>query len=350
MRRAWQDSCQNPLEGASAGPIKTQRSRGLWASNEGHALLAITDAHLDIAWSSLRNGRDFVAGHPDAAAGLPDLLAAGATLVCATLFCAKADREDETPQELAERQLAYYDALPGRSGGRVIWPADVMDVGTCVPGKNVCLVGLMEGCEPVSEVADMEEYYRRGIRVVALTWNKKNRWAGGCSHASGVTAEGAALLKEIDRLGMVHDISHLSRASVDDLLATVRGPVIASHVGSDIVFPHVRNLTDAHLRAVAQRGGVCCLVLYQKFLAAGRATMDDTKRHLMHMLELCGADGVGIGSDMDGGFGRDQLPAGIRSSADLPLIAEALSSEGVSDSDIAKIMGGNMRRVLTAVL
>ena len=313
-------------------------------------MLAIADAHLDIAWSSLGNGRDFVAGHPDAAAGLPDLLAGGVTLACATVFTAKYDDEEETPQDLAERQLAYYDALPGRSGGRVIWPADVMDVGTCVPGQNVCLVGLMEGCEPVREVSDMAAYYRRGVRIAALTWNQKNRWAAGCSANGGVTLEGVELLKEMDRLGMVHDISHLSRTAVDDVLGTVRGPVIASHVGAEDAFSHVRNLTDDHLRAVAQRGGVCCLVLYQKFLAEGRATMDDVKRHLMHMLETCGADGVGVGSDMDGGFGRDQLPAGIRSSADLPLIAEALAQEGVSEGDIGKIMGGNLRRVLTAVL
>ena len=311
---------------------------------------AIADTHLDIAWSSLENGRDFVAGHPDAAAGLPDLLQGGVTLACATVFCAKYEPEEETPAELAERQLAYYDALPGRSGGKVIWPADVMDVGTCAPGRNLCLIGLIEGCEPIKSVTELEAYYRRGVRVVGLTWNDKNKWAAGCSHAGGLSAEGVDLVKEIDRLGMVHDVSHLSRRSLDDLLGTARGPVMASHVGADAVFAHVRNLTDEHLKAIAQRGGVACLVLFQKFLAAGRATMDDVKRHLMHMLEVCGPDGVGIGSDMDGGFGRDQLPGGIRSAADLPKIAAALADEGVPDGDIAKVCGGNARRVLTAVM
>lgn len=308
-----------------------------------------TDAHLDIAWSSLRNGRDFVAGHPDAAAGLPDLLAGGVTLACATVFCAKPD-EDETAAELAEQQLAYYDALPGRSGGKVVWPADVMDVGTCVPGERVCLIGLMEGCEPLSAAEEMEGFFRRGVRVAGLTWNRNNRWAGGCDGDTGLTSEGAALVQHMDRLGMVHDVSHLSRASVDDLLATARGPVIASHVGATAVYEHPRNLTDEHLKAVAQRGGVVSLVLYEKFLTGGKASLDDALRHLMHMLEVCGAGGVGIGSDMDGGFGRDQLPRGIRSSADLPRIAEALAAHGVPEPDIAKICGGNLRRVLTAVM
>ena len=92
------------------------------------------------------------------------------------------------------------------------------------------------------------------------------------------------------------------------------------------------------------------LVLYEKFLTGGKASLDDALRHLMHMLEVCGAGGVGIGSDMDGGFGRDQLPRGIRSSADLPRIAEALAAHGVPEPDIAKICGGNLRRVLTAVM
>jgi len=312
-------------------------------------MLAIADAHLDIAWSSLKHGRDFVSGHPDAALGLPDLLRGGVTLACATLFCALPE-EEETPQELAEQQLAYYDALPGRSAGKVIWPADVMDVGSAVPGERVCLIGLLEGCEPLREVAGMEAMYRRGVRVAALTWNRKNRWAAGCEAEGGLSSEGRALVEEMDRLGMVHDVSHLSRASVDDLLATARGPVIASHVGADTVLAHRRNLPDAQLKAIAQRGGVVALVLYEKFLAEGKATIDDVMRHLMHMLEVCGPDGVGLGSDMDGGFGRDQLPTGIRSAADYPKLAEAMAGEGLPEIEIAKICGANLRRVLTSVM
>ncbi len=272
------------------------------------------------------------------------------TLACATLFCAKHE-DEETPQELADQQLAYYEALPGRSGGRIIWPADVLDVSQTQPGKGLCLIGLIEGCEPLREVTDLEPYYRRGIRVVGLTWNHNNRWAGGCGGGnSGLTPEGVELVKEIDRLGMIHDVSHLSRTSVDDLLGAARGMVIASHVGAAAVYDHVRNLTDEHLKAVTQRGGVVSLVLYEKFLAAGRATIADATRHLMHMLEVCGPDGVGIGSDMDGGFGPDRLPNGIRSASDLPKLADALAAEGVPDTDIQKVCGGNLRRVLTAVM
>jgi membrane dipeptidase len=137
---------------------------------------------------------------------------------------------------------------------------------------------------------------------------------------------------------------------VDDLLAAARGPVMASHVGADAVHAHVRNLNDAHLRAVAQRGGVVALVLYEKFLTGGKATFDDAMRHLRHMIEVCGVNGVGIGSDFDGGFGRDQLPAGIRTAADLPKFAAALRKEGVADADVAKVCGGNLRRVLTTVM
>jgi len=312
-------------------------------------MTTFTDAHLDIAWSSLENGRDFVSGHPDAAAGLPDLLAGGVTLACATVFAADHD-EDATAEEVAERQLAYYDALPGRSDGRVIWPADVMDVGMCPAGEKLCLVGLMEGCEPVSAPERMEAYYRRGIRVAALTWNRNNKWAGGCNGKAGITPEGADLVKEMDRLGMVHDVSHLSRTSVDDLLGTAHGPVVASHVGCDAVHAHKRNLTDEHMRAIAKRGGVVGLVLYAKFLGDGRPGFGDAMKHLLHMLEVCGADAVGIGSDMDGGFGKDELPVGFHTAADLPRIAEALREEGLSEAEVDKVCGGNFRRVLTSVM
>ena len=138
--------------------------------------------------------------------------------------------------------------------------------------------------------------------------------------------------------------------SGDDLLGTARGPMIASHVGADAVYSHLRNLTDDHLRAIAQRGGVVGLVLYTKFLGDGRPAFSDAMRHLMHMIEICGVDGVGIGSDMDGGFGRDQLPGGFHSAADLPRFGEALEREGLPASDIDKVLGGNFRRVLTAVI
>lgn len=312
-------------------------------------MLAFADAHLDIAWSSLEYGRDFVAGHPDSALGLPDLLRAGVTLACATVFTAQHD-EEETPAEVAERQLAYYDALPGRSGGKVIWPADVMDVGMSQPGERLCLIGLLEGAEPVSKVEDLAAFYKRGIRVLALTWNHRNHWATGCMDEGGMSAEGATLVKEADRLGMAHDLSHLSRRSIDDLLATARGPILASHVAADAIRPHRRNLTDEHLRAVARRGGVVGLVLYSGFLAEEKASLDDVLRHLMHLLETCGPDAVAIGSDFDGGFRRDELPAGLRSAADLPKLAEALRAQGVSESDVAKVCGGNLRRVLTAVM
>jgi len=314
-------------------------------------MLAFSDAHLDIAWSSLKHGRDFVAGHPDACLGLPDLLSAGVTLACATVFTGDHDPEKETAREVADQQLAYYDALPGRSGGRVIWPADAMDVGTTRPGERLCLIGLLEGCDPVEAPEEMKDFHRRGVRVVGLTWNGRNRWGSGCSEAKGgLTAEGAALAREIDRLGMVHDLSHLSRASVDDLLGTTRGRVIASHVGAAAVFEHARNLSDAHLQEIARRGGVAALVLYSKFLAEGKASLDDAIRHLLHMVQVCGPDAVAIGSDFDGGFGRDDLPTGIRGAADLPKIAARLRDEGLPENDVAKICGGNLRRVLTAVM
>lgn len=312
-------------------------------------MLAFTDAHLDIAWSCLQHGRDFVAGHPDAALGLPELLKAGVTLACATVFSAHRE-DDESPAELAEQQLAYYDALPGRSNGKVIWPADVMDVGTCTAGNRICLIGLMEGAEPLSSPDELEAYFKRGVRVLALTWNDRNRWASGCNAEGGISPEGVALVKEADRLGMVHDVSHLNRQSMDDLLATARGPMIASHVGADAVFAHKRNLTDEHMRAIAGRGGVVALVLYQKFLADGRATLKDAMRHLMHMIEVCGSDGVGIGSDLDGGFGREDLPSGIHTAADFSKFADALRAEGLDERAVSSVCGGNLRRVLTSVM
>ena len=125
---------------------------------------------------------------------------------------------------------------------------------------------------------------------------------------------------------------------------------IASHVGADAVHAHPRNLTDSHMRAIAQRGGVVGLVLYAKFLGDWRPSFRDAMRHLLHMIEICGIDGVGIGSDMDGGFGKDELPVGFHTAADLSRFADALAEDGFPAVDVDKVCGGNFRRVLTSVM
>ena len=158
----------------------------------------------------------------------------------------------------------------------------------------------------------------------------------------------AQLVKALDRYGIIHDLSHLAEESFWQLLDVSGGPMMASHSNCRAIVPTDRQLSDAMIRAVASRGGVIGINFFDKFLippseyGQRRATLGDVVVHLRHMCELIGdARHVGLGTDMDGGLGREQIPVEIRTSADLPRVADALADGGFSDDDVLAILGGN---------
>ena len=180
---------------------------------------------------------------------------------------------------------------------------------------------------------------------------KRTRAAGGTGEPGGLTDEGRALVKEFDRLGIIHDTSHLAEQAFWDLLNLTPKPVIASHSNCRAIVPTDRQLSDEMIKAIAARGGVIGINFYDKFLippaAAGkrRATLGDVVAHIRHICDLTGShDHVAIGTDMDGGLGREQIPQEITSSADLPQLAAALTTAGFDAAAVRKIMGENWMR------
>jgi membrane dipeptidase len=159
------------------------------------------------------------------------------------------------------------------------------------------------------------------------------------------------LVKEMDALGIIHDASHLAEESFRQLMDLSDGPVIASHSNCRAIVPTDRQLSDEMIRAITSRGGVIGINFFDKFLLSPseygkrRATLADVARHVRHVCDLAGnALCVGIGTDMDGGLGREQIPQEITTSADLPRVADALSAAGFDDDAVRAIMGGNWLR------
>jgi membrane dipeptidase len=204
---------------------------------------------------------------------------------------------------------------------------------------------LMEGADPIVSVADVARWHEAGVRVVGLAWGK-TRYAGGTGAPGPLTKEGIDLLVEFERLKIVHDLSHLAEESFWQVLDKTSGPVIASHSNCRAIVPTDRQLSDAMIRAVARRGGVIGINFYDRFLlrpdefGKRRATVADVALHARHMADVIGdAAHIGLGTDMDGGLGREQIPVQIRTSADLPCVAEALAAAGFTDIDVKQIMG-----------
>lgn len=351
--------------------------------------MIIVDAHLDIAYNVTR-GRDPrmpAAQQPAtdreiATVGLPDLQAGNVALICATIFCSPGsyggrqgytNSEEARAQALSQRKW-YQDRiaeglmrLVGDTGVPPVRGAsenqstdfarDAHPRNARATTEPLPFILLLEGADAIRAPEDVKEWFDAGLRIVGLAW-KQTRYAGGTGAPGPLTPEGKALVKELDRFGIIHDTSHLAEESFWNLLDITDRPIIATHSNCrSIVGDGDRHLTDEMIRAIATRGGVIGINFYDKFLlprtehGSRRATLADVVRHMKHICDLTGsAEHVAIGTDMDGGLGREQIPVEITTSADLPRVADALSWAGFGDSDVAKIMGGNWLACFRALL
>lgn len=320
--------------------------------------MLIVDAHLDLADNAVRGRPVHLSAReqkPDEdgipTVGLPDLRAGGVGLICATIFC-QPKYDDKPGYQTADDahaaalvQLDWYRSR--RDDLRFIQRFSEFD--REYPHTQAIL--LLEGAEPIRNESDAQNFFNAGVRIVGLTWKEGTRYAGGNARAGPLTPEGIALVKTLDRLGVIHDVSHLADEAFQNLLELSSGPVIASHSNCRAIVPGERQISDEIIRAIASRGGMIGINFFDRFLIPPsaqderRATLLDVTRHMKHICDLTGsAAHVGLGTDMDGGLGREQIPVEIETSADLPRVADALAAGGFSDHDVNAIMGENWVR------
>jgi len=268
--------------------------------------------------------------------------------------------------------------------------------------KLAALMGIEGGHSIENDIALLRDYYRLGVRYMTLTWSNTNEWAdssgdindANVQHHNGLTEFGKQVVLEMNRLGMMVDISHVADKTFWDAIAVSKAPVIASHSSARAICNAPRNMTDDMLRAVAKNGGVVDVNFFsgfddqsywdasqaqskekdaaihdalEKLKAEGKTpTYLDEDRlereftakiprppfkvlidNIDHIAKVAGVDHVGLGSDFDGVSGA--TPAGMDSAADLPKITQALLDRGYSAEDIHKILGGNVLRVFAEV-
>jgi membrane dipeptidase len=268
--------------------------------------------------------------------------------------------------------------------------------------KLAALMGIEGGHSIEADMHLLRDYYRLGVRYMTLSWSNTNEWADSSGdindekvqHHNGLTDFGKQVVLEMNRLGMMVDISHVADKTFWDAIATTKAPVIASHSSARALTNAPRNMTDDMLKAVAKNGGVVQVNFFNRFIdddfrkaaeaqrkdeaAAVKAYSDKLKAegkepsyvdldrierewlakiprpplkslidHMDHIAKVAGIDHVGLGSDFDGVSGA--TPQGIDSAADLPKITQALLDRGYSADDIHKILGGNLLRVFREV-
>ena len=218
--------------------------------------------------------------------------------------------------------------------------------------KKIAGIVVIEGGHCIEDkLENLLAFYDAGVRVMTITWNNSTSWAVSAQDSradnAGLSEFGKQVIRTMDSLGMVIDISHVGRKTVDDILATSKNPIIASHSGVAALRNHYRNLTDTQIRAIAQRGGVIGVVFYPTFLvSSGTAGLENVLQHIDYIKNLVGVDYVALGSDFDG---IEATPVGLENVTKFPAITEALLQRGYSRQDVRKILGENFMRVFRAV-
>lgn len=353
--------------------------------------MIIVDAHEDLAWNARSFGRDYTQSayvnrereegteiprlNGRCMLGLPEWLAGGVAVIFGTVFVMPS-RRARSPMERAYRtpeeayaegmaQLDYYERLVEtqprfqlintRKDLEAVletWkdPPSEPDVDP----RRIGIVRLMEGADPIRRPEEVEVWYERGVRIIGLAWGA-TRYAGGTGEPGPLTDEGRRLLKAMQEFPIILDLSHMAERSFFEALDRYEGPVIASHSNPQALVPGDRQLSDAMIRALAERDGVIGVVLSNRMLKKGwtrgdpkeAVTVWDVVRAIDYICQRVGdARHVGIGSDFDGGFGAEATPAEFDTVADLPKIAHALQEAGFAGADIEAVMSGNWLRIL----
>jgi membrane dipeptidase len=219
-------------------------------------------------------------------------------------------------------------------------------------GKIAAILSIEGGEALEGDLGVLRVLYKLGVRLLTLTWNQRNQIADGIGESrtgSGLTKFGLKVIDEMNRLGMLIDVSHLSETGFWDVIKRSKAPIVASHSNCYSLCPHLRNLKDEQIKALADKGGVIGITFVPNFLTQEKrkTTVGDVVKHIDYLVEKVGVDYIGLGSDFDGTGG---LPLGLEGVDKVPNITGELLDRGYKEKDIKKILGENFLRVFKEVV
>ncbi|WP_434655386.1 dipeptidase [Thermoanaerobacterium thermosaccharolyticum] len=220
--------------------------------------------------------------------------------------------------------------------------------------KNESKIGALlsiEGGEALEgDLALLRMFYKLGVRAMTLTWSLRNDLGDGILGSSdyGLTSFGKDVIKEMNRLGMIVDVSHLNERGFWDAINICEKPLIASHSDCKALCRHPRNLSDDQIKAIAAKGGVIGINFCPDFLRDDdNASVEDVLDHIEHIVNLVGVEHVGFGSDFDG---IEKTPFGLDDAASFPKILDGLKKRGFKDDEINSISHDNFERIIKEIL
>lgn len=343
----------------------------------------IIDLHCDTPMLLRQGGYDLGIRNDRGEVDIPRMRDGGVTAVFFSIYCSP---HSNTETEAVGEALRIIDAVHLEVAR---FPEDLLLTTTTSgieearrTGRIAILVGVEGGHMIDSSTAILRSLWRLGARYLTLTHSKDTAWAGssGSEGNRGLSGQGREIVSEMNRLGMMVDISHVSDQTFWDVLETSSAPLIASHSSARSLCAHKRNMTDEMIRATADRGGVVHINYYSRFVdsgyaaraarwdadhprtpehrkpgertrqrtaAIGRPPLDTLLDHFEHVAQVGGIEAVGLGSDFDGVDG--ELPEGVEDIAGMPTLIQGLERRGFGGADLEKILGLNSLRVFSDV-
>ena len=367
---------------------------------EVHSQAIFVDTHNDILLQTMEKGfiiDDDLTGktHSDL-----DRMKQGGLDV--QFFSIWSDGNQINPYNFANIQIDSLDAVIKRNPSKIVKVSNTEELQSAVnQNKIAALIGLEGGHQIEDDLNKLDSLYNRGVRYITLTWNNSTQWATSASDETkkdgdlnsegkkGLTKFGKQIVNKMNELGIMIDISHVGEQTFWDVIANTKKPIIASHSSVYNICPHPRNLKNDQIKAIAKNGGVIQINFNSgfldstvgkkedEFLKKHKAEIDSLKlsgvnpylaeelmypkyyqeseelkapfnlviEHIEYIIKLVGVDYVGIGSDYDGIV---LPPKQLNDVTKYPLITKALIEKGYNEKDIAKILGGNILRVLKA--
>jgi len=364
------------------------------AAAAAHRRAIIVDGHCDTPYRLFRHNVHLDDHDTEAQADLKSLQESGIT---ASFFAAYVPPfyAGRGAAAFARKLIEIIHTEAARRPDALTFCADSAGIRAAKRDGKIALMIGVEGGHAIEDSLDiLRELYDSGARYMTLTHVNTNNWcdsSGDAARHGGLTDFGRDVVRTMNDLGMIVDVSHISDGAFEHVIETTRVPVVATHSSARALCRHPRNMTDDMLRALAKNGGVCMVNFFSAFISdevaqvimkAQRrkknefdglggteempddrtdwntylewfqtlgcpvATLDQVADHIFHIADVAGIDHVGIGSDFDG---VPSLPAGLPSAATLPALTEVLMRRGMSEGDVEKVLGANFLRVFEAI-
>lgn len=357
----------------------------------------VIDSHNDYIYQTYKRGTDFSKREKSTQTGLDRLIDGGIKFQIFALW--PDENQMKRAYDFCKEQITRFKKIEKENSGRFKFTESYDDIINSVSNEKLCAMFGIEGGNAVENDLDrIDEFYKLGVRYIGLTWNNSNKIGSSAKDESkgkkgGLTDYGFKVIKRMDEVGMLIDVSHSGEQTFWDVMKTTKNPIIASHSCCYSLSPHYRNLTDDQIKAIAENGGVIMVNFYDHFIDAVNAdnirtqniyqkysgeldeiyknsggdmikfnaerekffaTIDLTKGntidkfidHIDYIKNLVGVDYIGLGSDYDGGI---TPPNELYDGTCYPIITRKLIERGYTEIEIRKILGLNFLRVFKQV-